>query len=66
MPPDTRSGQEKADTLIQQYIEEKELEDRQPDPAEEIAQRLAKLRGLDISLPVSGGQQKVGITYLFH
>lgn len=64
VPPDTRSSQEKADSLIQQYVEEKELEQQQPDPANEITQRLAKLRGLDTSsLPTAGaaaaGERKI-------
>ncbi|KAJ9585681.1 hypothetical protein L9F63_002471 [Diploptera punctata] len=58
--PDTRSSQEKADSLIEQYTEETELEKRQPDPADEIAERLAKLRGLDTSsVPSAAGESKI-------
>ncbi|KAJ4447510.1 hypothetical protein ANN_09517 [Periplaneta americana] len=46
--PDTLTNQEKADNLLQQYFEEQELSAKLPDPADEIAQRLAKLRGQNI------------------
>jgi len=49
MAPDTRSSQEKADSLVQQLFEEHEIDSKQPDVADEIAQRLARLRGQDTS-----------------
>ena len=47
--PDTRSSQEKADSLVQQLLEEHKIDLKQPDVADEIAQRLARLRGQDTS-----------------
>jgi hypothetical protein len=47
--PDTRSSQEKANSLVQQFLEERELDSKQPDVADEIAQRLARLRDQDMS-----------------
>ena len=49
MSPDTRSSQEKANSLVQQLCEEHEIDKKQPDAADEIAQRLARLRGQDTS-----------------
>lgn len=60
VPPDTLTSQEKTDNLLQQYFEEHELDSKQPDAADEIAQRLAKLRGQDTSSgPPCTGEKKV-------
>jgi hypothetical protein len=60
VPPDTRTSQEKADSILHQYSEEHELDSKQPDAADEIAQRLARLRGQDTSSgPPSTGEKKV-------
>ncbi|CAG2056730.1 unnamed protein product [Timema podura] len=42
--PDTRTDQEKADSLLNQFAEEKQLLDKLPSPEQEIAERLNKLR----------------------
>jgi hypothetical protein len=60
---DARSSQEKADSLVQQLLEEHELDSKQPDVADEIAQRLARLRGQDTSSShISTGEKKVPCT----
>ncbi|GFG38227.1 hypothetical protein Cfor_03826 [Coptotermes formosanus] len=57
---DARSSQEKADSLVQQLLEEHELDSKQPDVADEIAQRLARLRGQDTSSShISTGEKKI-------
>ncbi|KDR17531.1 abscission/NoCut checkpoint regulator [Zootermopsis nevadensis] len=56
IPPDTRTSQEKADSLVKQFSEEYELDSRQPDAVDEISQRLARLRGQD----TSSGQTSAG------
>jgi hypothetical protein len=58
--PDTRSSQEQASSLIQQLLEEHEIDAKQPDAADEIARRLAKLRGQDTSTrQTPAGEEKV-------
>lgn len=59
MPSDTRTSQEKSDSLVQQLLEEHELNLKQPDAAEETAQRLAKLQGLDTSSGLISAHEKV-------
>lgn len=60
MPPDTLTNQEKADNLLLQYFQEHELDSKQPEAADEIAKRLAKLRGQDtLSGPPCTGENKV-------
>ena len=60
LAPDTRSSQEKADSLVQQLLEEHEIDSKQPDVADEIAQRLARLRGQDTSSrQTPAGEEKV-------
>nr|CAD7407571.1 unnamed protein product [Timema poppensis] len=47
--PDTRTDQEKADSLLNQFAEEKQLLDKLPSPEQEVAERLNKLRGQSTS-----------------
>jgi hypothetical protein len=64
--PDTRSSQEKADSLVQQLLEEREIDSKQPDVTVEIAQRLARLRGQDTSSrQTAAGEEKVSCKNVF-
>jgi hypothetical protein len=66
VPPDARSSQEKANSLVQQLLEEHEIDSKQPDVADEIAQRLARLRGQDTtSHHTPAGEEKVPCKNLF-
>jgi len=66
MAPDTRSSQEKADSLVQQLLEEHEIDSKQPDVADDIAQRLARLRGQDTSSrQTPAGKEKVSCRNAF-
>ncbi|XP_063233790.1 abscission/NoCut checkpoint regulator isoform X2 [Bacillus rossius redtenbacheri] len=54
---DSRTDQERAENLVEQFLEERELAARLPDPDQEIASRLAELR---VSAERKPGRQSSG------